>query len=218
MIIGPFQQALLGLISGSVVGLTLGLIGGGGSILAVPLLVYVVGITDPHIAIGTSAIAVAASASINLANHARHGHVRWGSAVTMAASGVIGAVPGSTLGKSYDGQSLLTLFSLLMMVVAYLSAYRRLPRMSHCSTGICELLTLGAVGVGIGATSGFFGIGGGFLHCPWPDPGDRNACYQCNWLVACSRSRLRGHDRSELCTVRPRGLASCVHLHRGWNS
>jgi uncharacterized membrane protein YfcA len=62
--------------SGSLVGFTLGLVGGGGSILAVPLLVYVVGVASPHLAIGTSAIAVAASAAANLIGHARAGTVK----------------------------------------------------------------------------------------------------------------------------------------------
>ena len=64
-------HALLSIGSGSLVGFTLGLIGGGGSILAVPLLVYVVGVRSPHVAIGTSALAVAASAAVTLFGHAR---------------------------------------------------------------------------------------------------------------------------------------------------
>ena len=66
-------QGALGLASGSLVGFSLGLVGGGGSILAVPLLIYLVGVSDPHVAIGTSAIAVAANAAANLVNHARAG-------------------------------------------------------------------------------------------------------------------------------------------------
>ena len=69
-------QTGLGLLSGSLVGFSLGLVGGGGSILAVPLMVYLVGIADPHVAIGTSAIAVAANAIANLANHVREGNVK----------------------------------------------------------------------------------------------------------------------------------------------
>ena len=69
-------QSVLGLASGMLVGFSLGLVGGGGSILAVPLMVYVVGVPEPHVAIGTSAIAVAANAAINLSNHARGGTVR----------------------------------------------------------------------------------------------------------------------------------------------
>src|SRR6202020_2007423 len=67
------MQGVLGLASGALVGFSLGLVGGGGSILAVPLMVYVVGVPDPHVAIGTSAIAVAANAAVNLSNHARGG-------------------------------------------------------------------------------------------------------------------------------------------------
>ena len=61
-------QIVLGALSGSLVGLTLGLVGGGGSILAVPLMVYLVGVSNPHIAIGTSALAVAVNAEIGRAH------------------------------------------------------------------------------------------------------------------------------------------------------
>ncbi|MGB5083557.1 MAG: TSUP family transporter, partial [Methylocystis silviterrae] len=64
-------DAVLGLISGGLVGFTLALVGGGGSVLAVPLLVYLVGVPNPHIAIGSSAAAVAVNALMSLANHAR---------------------------------------------------------------------------------------------------------------------------------------------------
>jgi uncharacterized membrane protein YfcA len=71
------MQSVLGLASGARAGFSLGLVGGGGSILAVPLMVYVVGVADAHVAIDTSAIAVAANAAVNLSNHARGGTVRW---------------------------------------------------------------------------------------------------------------------------------------------
>ena len=82
------MQGALGLASGALVGFSLGLVGGGGSILAVPLMVYVVGVSDPHVAIGTSAIAVAANAAMNLSNHARNGTVRWSCALMFAAAGM----------------------------------------------------------------------------------------------------------------------------------
>src|SRR5687767_15983561 len=104
-------QSALGLASGSLVGFTLGLVGGGGSILAVPLLVYVVGVTNPHVAIGTSAVAVAANAAANLANHARAENVKWRCALVFAVAGVAGAFLGSSLGKTVDGQKLLALFA-----------------------------------------------------------------------------------------------------------
>src|ERR1700760_5125043 len=114
------MQGMLGLASGMLVGFSLGLVGGGGSILAVPLMVYVVGVPDAHLAIGTSAIAVAANAAMNLSNHARGGTVRWSCALTFAAAGIIGAFVGSIFGKMLDGQKLLALFALLMLVIAVL--------------------------------------------------------------------------------------------------
>src|SRR5271170_6945469 len=101
-----------------IVGFSLGLIGGGGSILAVPLLLYVVGMPDPHQAIGTSALAVAVNAFANLVPHARAGHVRWQPALIFAACGLVGAFVGSSIGKVVDGHRLLILFALLMLVIA----------------------------------------------------------------------------------------------------
>src|SRR5580698_2757051 len=103
---------------GVIVGFSLGLIGGGGSVLAVPLLLYVVGMPDPHQAIGTSALAVAVSAFANLVPHARAGHVRWRPALMFAAAGLVGAFVGSSIGKIVDGHKLLILFALLMLVIA----------------------------------------------------------------------------------------------------
>lgn len=164
-------QDLLATGSGTLVGFVLGLIGGGGSILAVPLLVYVVGVKSPHVAIGTSAIAVALSALINLVGHARAGNVKWRCALVFAAAGVAGAAIGSTFGKSFDGEKLLTLFGVLMIVVAMLMFFKggedgninvRLTRDS--APHLAPLLL--AYGAAVGALSGFFGIGGGFLVVP----------------------------------------------------
>jgi uncharacterized membrane protein YfcA len=110
-------HALLSVASGSLVGFSLGLVGGGGSILAVPLLVYVVGVSSPHVAIGTSAVAVAVSAAANLAGHARARTVKWPCALVFALSGVVGAAAGAQLGKMVDGHRLLMLFGVLMVVV-----------------------------------------------------------------------------------------------------
>ena len=119
MALEPLQY-IYGILSGVLVGGTLGLFGGGGSILAVPLMVYVVGITNPHIAIGTSASAVAVNALTNLANHAQQGNVKWRCAGLYSGAGIAGAFLGSTIGKSIDGQKLLFLFALLMLVVLML--------------------------------------------------------------------------------------------------
>ena len=110
-------HAILSVASGSLVGFTLGLVGGGGSIMAVPLLVYVVGVRSPHFAIGTSAIAVAASAAANLAGHARARTVKWPCALVFALSGMIGAPAARSSAKIVDGSRLLMLFGVLMVVV-----------------------------------------------------------------------------------------------------
>jgi hypothetical protein len=160
-------QGLLGLASGSLVGFSLGLVGGGGSILAVPLMVYVVGVPEPHVAIGTSAIAVAANAAVNLSNHARGGTVRWSCALTFAAAGIVGAFVGSIFGKMVDGQKLLALFALLMLVIAALMFKSRskvgLPDVRMTMTNMPAVVGLGLL---TGTLSGFFGIGGGFLIVP----------------------------------------------------
>jgi len=163
--------ALLSVGSGSLVGFTLGLIGGGGSILAVPLLVYVVGVSSPHVAIGTSAVAVAASAAFNLAGHARAQTVKWPCAVVFALSGMAGAAIGAQLGKMVDGGRLLTLFGMLMVVVGLAMLRPRRsggdPDVRLTRETMARLLpVLIGTGVLVGALSGFFGIGGGFLIVP----------------------------------------------------
>ncbi len=161
------MQGVLGLASGALVGFSLGLVGGGGSILAVPLMVYVVGVPEAHVAIGTSAIAVAANAAVNLSNHARGGTVVWSCALPFAAAGIAGAFGGSILGKMMDGQKLLALFALLMLVIAILMLKTRsrigLPDVQMTLSNTPAILGLGLV---TGTLSGFFGIGGGFLIVP----------------------------------------------------
>lgn len=163
----PLIQGALGVTSGSLVGFSLGLIGGGGSILAVPLILYVVGVEDPHVAIGTSAVAVAASAAVNLANHARQGFVRWHCALVFAAAGVVGAFGGSSLGKIVNGQKLIFLFALLMMAIGLLMLRPR-AEIGNATVTLTRSNTpaLIALGFASGALAGFFGIGGGFLVVP----------------------------------------------------
>ncbi len=158
---------ILAVLSGSVVGLILALIGGGGSILATPALLYVVGVANPHIAIGTSALAVSVNAFANFINHWRRGNVKWRCAVLFGAAGVVGAALGAHLGKATDPDILLPLFAGLMIVVGI--AMLR-PRKDDGDGSV--VLTaenapkLIAYGLGAGALSGFFGIGGGFLVVP----------------------------------------------------
>jgi uncharacterized protein len=161
------MQSLLNAFCGSLVGFSLGLIGGGGSILAVPLLLYVVGVRDPHVANGTSAFAVSVNAVVNLVGHWRRGNVMWPCAAAFAAAGVFGAVAGSTLGKAVAGEKLLFLFTFVMVAVGIAMLRPRAgggdPTVRLNPAIAARLLSVGFV---TGAISGFFGIGGGFLIVP----------------------------------------------------
>jgi len=161
-----FQQ-LLAVISGLLVGFTLGLIGGGGSILAVPLLLYLVGYHNPHEVIGTTALAVALTAYLNLLPHWRAGNVRWQPAIAFAIPGVLGAAVGAQIGKIMPGKQLLFLFAVLMFVVA-INMLRPVTSTAGKSarTGWAMLARTTPVGFIVGALAGFFGIGGGFLIVP----------------------------------------------------
>lgn len=170
MMLDPVTGALA-MGSGGIVGLVLGLVGGGGSILAVPLLVYVVGVASPHVAIGTSAVAVSASALGNLFTHWRLGNVKGRCATVFAAAGVLGAFAGAAVAKALDGQKLLALFGLLMIVVGIVMLRRRGsggdPAVRLTTGTASQLLPpLLGIGFGVGLFSGFFGIGGGFLIVP----------------------------------------------------
>lgn len=159
------------LLSGGLIGLTLGVIGGGGSILAVPLLLYVVGVNSTHIAIGTSAVAVAANAVAGALLHARAHTVKWPCAIVFAVAGVAGAFFGAWIGKAVNGQLLLALFGLVMIGVG-LSTLRKKadngdPDVHLDAQSARRLMpSLVGFGLGVGTLSGFFGIGGGFLIVP----------------------------------------------------
>lgn len=160
-------QAAWAAASGSAVGFALALVGGGGSILAVPALLYLVGITDTHLAIGTSALAVAVNAFANLAMHARRQAVKWRCAGVYAVSGVFGAALGSSLGKLVDGRHLLLLFAAAMVAVGLAMLRPKAaggdPDIQLNARILPKLVILGAI---TGLVSGFFGIGGGFLVVP----------------------------------------------------
>ena len=167
----PDLQDILSTASGGLVGFVLGLVGGGGSIIAVPLLLYVVGVSSPHLAIGTSAIAVSLSAFANLVNHARSGKVKWPCAAVFSAAGITGAIAGSSFAIRMPGDRLLALFGVLMVVVGTVMFLKKDAegnpdvRLSF-STARQLLPLLLAIGFAVGALSGFFGIGGGFLIVP----------------------------------------------------
>lgn len=160
-------EAVLAILSGAGVGFLLALFGGGGSILATPLLLYVVGVNDPHTAIGTGAAAVAINAAISAVTHARHGTVKWPCAISFAIAGAFGALAGSTLGKLTHGDWLLLAFSGAMAVVA-LNMLRRARAAGAPDVHITPVIAVRLIAYGllVGFAAGFFGIGGGFLVVP----------------------------------------------------
>jgi len=158
---------LLAVLSGGVVALLLTLFGGGGSVLAVPLLLYVVGVTDPHVAIGVSAAGVSLNALTALAGHAKAGRVRWPCATLFAVTGATGAWFGSSLAKMIDGHQLLLIFAVAMAAVG-LSMLRPKTVIARPEPRLNWAMSpgVGLAGAGVGSAAGFFGIGGGFLIVP----------------------------------------------------
>ena len=147
-------------------GFLLALTGGGGSIVCVPLLLYMVKVPDTHLIIGTSAMSVAINALVNLAAHAAKGNVRWQTGVVVSLVAVMGALAGSQMGKITDGHYLTLPFSLLMLVVAGLTLKKSPCRHScHPHAAVHPAIVWPSV-LALGGLAGFLGIGGGFLVVP----------------------------------------------------
>ena len=137
-------------VLGLLIGAALGALGGGGSILAVPVLVYIAG-QSPTEATATSLVAVAAAAAVGLISHARGGRVRWGPAVVFALTGIGGSWVGTQVNDSIDGDVLLLAFSALILV----AAHRMLTACPTCTkVGEDEALGEGDAPVAAGASSG----------------------------------------------------------------
>ena len=197
-------QMILGALSGSLVGFSLGLVGGGGSILAVPLMVYLVGVKNPHVAIGTSALAVAANAAIGLINHARQGTVIWRCGLMYAAAGIAGAFAGSTAGKAFDGQRLLFLFAIVMVVVGVLMLRGR--RNVGVEGTECDRTNAPKVlsyGLGTGLVLGLFRNRRGFPDRPRPRRIDRHGDDQCGRYQPGGGHRLRPDHSAQLRRLGP---------------
>ena len=162
-----WEPLLLAALGGMLVGFLLTLFGGGGSVLATPWLIYVVGLADTHAAIGTSAAAVAVNAATGLAAQARAGKVKWPCASVFAVSGLAGALAGAHIARRVDGDALLMWFAVAMIAIA---VSMLIPRKSEGDPSVhlrpAMVLKLAPVGLIAGLAAGFFGIGGGFLIAP----------------------------------------------------
>ncbi|MHB8507860.1 MAG: sulfite exporter TauE/SafE family protein [Candidatus Dormibacteria bacterium] len=173
-------RALLASPLGFLIGLSLGALGGGGSILAVPALIYGAG-QGPRAATTTSLVVVGAAALSGLAGHLHAGRVRVRAGLALGVAGVGGSFAGSALNRAVPSRVLLLTFAVLMVVVAWrmwprAKAHEGKPGSAEATaaTGSAAVprsaagtaLRLALVGTGIGLLTGFFGVGGGFVVVP----------------------------------------------------
>lgn len=159
------HQAALSVLFGTVIGLLLGLVGGGGSILTVPVLVYVIGLDVPA-ATATSLAIVGASALAGALPHARAGRVNLRVAAAFGVFGIAGAFAGTWLNHRVAGEWILLLFGLLMVIVAARMWMRRPSQPREAASGHGFGWKAPLAGLVVGVLTGFFGVGGGFLIVP----------------------------------------------------
>jgi len=178
------SRALLASPLGFLIGVSLGALGGGGSILAVPVLVFVAG-QDPASATTTSLLVVGIASTIGAVGHWRHGRVRLGSGLLFGLIGVVGSLAGAALNRRLDGDVLLLAFAGLVLIAAWrivvgcpsctrigeLTALASTdePGGIATSTRIARrsgLVKIAAAGTFVGFLTGLFGVGGGFVIVP----------------------------------------------------
>ncbi|MGW3124524.1 sulfite exporter TauE/SafE family protein [Streptomyces sp. NPDC001107] len=154
---------VLALVSGAVIGVALGALGGGGSVLAVPALIYLLGFT-PVAATTASLVIVAVTTATALPAHAREGHVRWRTGLLFAAAGIGPALLGGLVAARLPAAVLTAGFALVALVAAV-----RMLRPRAGPSGAVRVVRTGraaAAGAGLGAVTGVLGVGGGFLAVP----------------------------------------------------
>jgi uncharacterized membrane protein YfcA len=173
-------RALVASPLGLLVGLSIGLLGSGGSILAIPALVHAAG-QSPQEATTTSLLLVGIASSTGLPLHWRAGRVRWRTGLWFGVFGLAGSFAGTALGRRLDPNVLMLVFSGLILV----AAWRMITACPSCTrTGeaaaleggassaasafgpVTRRLAVVAAGVGIGFLTGLFGVGGGFVIVP----------------------------------------------------
>jgi uncharacterized membrane protein YfcA len=192
---------LIAIFLGALIGLSLGMLGGGGSILTVPALVYVLG-QDPHAAVASSLVIVGLNAVAGATMHQRAGHVRIRAALFFGASGLITAFIGARISQQLSGPLLLVLFSILMLVVAglMLRGGARLGEAQNDEPPVWWQILL--AGSAVGFLTGFLGVGGGFLIVPA--------------LVLVLRMNMRDAVGSSLVVIAINSLAGLIgHLGDG---
>ena len=159
------EQVIIPLIFGFLVGLALGLVGGGGSILTVPILVYIMG-ESIHLATGTALAIVGANALVGAWDHGRAGRVHFPIALFFGGAGIVGAFVGTWFNHLISGRIILLGFAVLMLIAAVAMVQIRLDRQQVVPLQIAWSWRILGTGVLVGVLTGFFGVGGGFLIVP----------------------------------------------------
>ncbi|MEU5450275.1 MULTISPECIES: sulfite exporter TauE/SafE family protein [Streptomyces] len=152
---------VLALIAGAAIGMALGALGGGGSVLAVPALIYLLGFS-PASATTAALIIVAATSATALYAHARDGNVAWRTGFLFALAGIGPAFLAGAAAGRLPPAVLTGAFS----VLAALSAVRMLRPTGSEPAGRVRPARAAGAGAGLGAVTGFLGVGGGFLAVP----------------------------------------------------
>ncbi len=152
------------LVLGFGIGLSLGLLGGGGSILTVPALVYLVGQT-PQAAVTTSLAIVGANSVMGAVLHNSKGKLDWKVALIFGSAGMLVAYLSAGISKHISPHILLIAFAVLMLVIGVMLLLRR-AREEDASYTAKPLLLVLVTGAGVGLLTGILGVGGGFLVVP----------------------------------------------------
>jgi len=162
-------QLLPGLGFGALIGLALGSLGAGGSILTVPILVYALGL-PVQAATGTSLAIVGLNALAGAVDHLRRGRALPRTGAAFGGSGLVGALAGAWLNHQVRGDLVLVFFAVLMLSAAVALVRRQAPPTSGArfdeAYTVGGWLRMGATGLVVGFLTGFFGVGGGFLIVP----------------------------------------------------
>ncbi len=166
---GRAFMTITGLLFAVVIGLLLGLLGGGGSILAVPVFVYVLGI-EAKLAIAASLGVVGAASLFGAIPHYRAGNVDLRTALLFAAGSAVGALGGATLSKLVSGSVQLLTFGAVMLSAAVTMLRPRraeaIEQTSATRSPVMTVLLTVLRGAAVGVLTGFVGVGGGFLIVP----------------------------------------------------
>jgi uncharacterized protein len=155
----------LGLILSLAIGVSLGLLGGGGSILAVPVFHYVLGVST-HDAIAMSLIVVAATSAVAMLPHARDGNVRWRIGLAFGASSMLAAFAGGRVGALLPDRMLIIAFALVMVTAGVAMLLRARKRGTPVSAREIHLVRVVVIGLSVGLITGTLGAGGGFMIVP----------------------------------------------------